>query len=502
VKLHGQRKYLKEAEIGFLAKGTCVALQPDDVITINNANYGGEYDVLIDSMKINKDLSIQFQCSKYTSAFDDWADLTPTALTIPDDDTPYAWKPAISGPTTVKDIGRSAFDTWGKEYLTVGPQVNVGKETNLQKALNAVKQAGGGSIYIINGTYSDLNLTIPDVNLEIIGQSQGGVILKNLAGSDLFSLHNLTKTFSFKGFSIASQNVAVFSKMFVFYGDTDAENTASLTIKDVTIVLKDDAGVNGDYGLYISKGQTGSVSTDHLDIVDGRQQIYSPNKYNSLISIMNGKLSNSQFDCIDLYAASLKINANNISSVRSGYGIQAGACDRGLISQNEISGAMDIGILIDGTLNSQISENVINTTIASGSSTISGIDAVLPIGGSFSGNRVNITNAGTGITRGINFAGCTDSAMKGNIIVINEADTTNYHYGILLGVYIAAHSLRNVVEGNNIDMTNGDAKDIGIRANANSNNNRGTGNIITNAGTQISDDGTENTINKFSGGSF
>jgi len=78
--LHFQRKYLKEAEASFAAKGVCLALQPDDVITIDADNYGGTYTVLIDSVKINPDISIAFSTSKYTSAFQDWEDLTVVPL--------------------------------------------------------------------------------------------------------------------------------------------------------------------------------------------------------------------------------------------------------------------------------------------------------------------------------------------------------------------------------------------------------------------------------------
>jgi hypothetical protein len=64
-RMAAQRIFGKEAELGFTSKGTLLALQPDDVITINSANYGGIYPSLIDSVKINKDCSIQFSCSKY-----------------------------------------------------------------------------------------------------------------------------------------------------------------------------------------------------------------------------------------------------------------------------------------------------------------------------------------------------------------------------------------------------------------------------------------------------
>lgn len=85
--LYYQRKFLKIADISFKAKGTCLALQPDDVITLNHADYGGSYDVLIDSMRINKDLSIDFKCIRFSDDLDDWSDLSPSAITVENDDT-------------------------------------------------------------------------------------------------------------------------------------------------------------------------------------------------------------------------------------------------------------------------------------------------------------------------------------------------------------------------------------------------------------------------------
>lgn len=148
-----QRKLLKEAEVGFLAKGSCIELQPDDVITVNDSNYGGVYVALVDSMKINPDLSIQFRCSKFketlsaeivtgtltsglvykitatevnhfgsgkvvgnyfisagtetcdasnkvkrVDVFNNWADLSAIALVVGTDDTARSWQPIISGP--------------------------------------------------------------------------------------------------------------------------------------------------------------------------------------------------------------------------------------------------------------------------------------------------------------------------------------------------------------------------------------------------------------------
>jgi len=102
--LHFERKLMKTAEASFTTKGTRLALQPDDRITIDDSNYGGTYAVLVDSVKISKDLTVQFNCSDYSIAFNDWADLSPTDITIPSDTTSSSWQPVMSGPDTVTGV--------------------------------------------------------------------------------------------------------------------------------------------------------------------------------------------------------------------------------------------------------------------------------------------------------------------------------------------------------------------------------------------------------------
>jgi len=66
--LYYQRKLLKVADLSFTSKGTMVALRPDDIVTINDAEYGGTYDVLIEEMSISPDLSIGFSMTRFSDA--------------------------------------------------------------------------------------------------------------------------------------------------------------------------------------------------------------------------------------------------------------------------------------------------------------------------------------------------------------------------------------------------------------------------------------------------
>jgi hypothetical protein len=115
--LYYQRKFLKNADVSFVSKGTLLALRPDDVITVSYADYGGTYDVLIDEMTINEDASINFSCQRFYVALDDWGDLAPGAITIVTDVPIAAWSPVIISPdgrtTGIGGIGGTTLLTPG-----------------------------------------------------------------------------------------------------------------------------------------------------------------------------------------------------------------------------------------------------------------------------------------------------------------------------------------------------------------------------------------------------
>lgn len=100
-----QRKLLKDATISGNTFGTCLALQPDDVITILGDNYGGTYVVLIDSIKIDNTCGIGLSCTLFRSLFDDWDDISPDDITIPTDSSLPSWSPVISGDDAADDNG-------------------------------------------------------------------------------------------------------------------------------------------------------------------------------------------------------------------------------------------------------------------------------------------------------------------------------------------------------------------------------------------------------------
>ncbi len=72
-RLYFQRKLLKKANETYKVKGSCVALEPADFITISGDNYGGTHDVIIDSITIRKDLSIELSCTSFKATLENYA---------------------------------------------------------------------------------------------------------------------------------------------------------------------------------------------------------------------------------------------------------------------------------------------------------------------------------------------------------------------------------------------------------------------------------------------
>uniref|UniRef100_A0A6M3KK59 Putative lectin/glucanase superfamily protein n=1 Tax=viral metagenome TaxID=1070528 RepID=A0A6M3KK59_9ZZZZ len=96
--LYFQRKFRGAQRIRFLGHSKCMVLQPDDVITIDHVDYGGTYDVLVDKIKINRDLSVEIEAIRFIEALLDWDDLAPSATSWADDTTTGMYQTVISGP--------------------------------------------------------------------------------------------------------------------------------------------------------------------------------------------------------------------------------------------------------------------------------------------------------------------------------------------------------------------------------------------------------------------
>ena len=103
--LYYQRKFLKAGDVSYNAKGTCLALRPDDVITINYADYGGTYSVLIDDITIQPDITVKFKCQKFSASLDDWNDIVPGEITPGTDIPVNPYSVVIAGPDGTSSTG-------------------------------------------------------------------------------------------------------------------------------------------------------------------------------------------------------------------------------------------------------------------------------------------------------------------------------------------------------------------------------------------------------------
>lgn len=107
-KLALQRRLLAEKTVTFTGGGQTVKLEPDDVVTMNGDNYDGAgttYPALIDQMRIRRDLAVEYSCTRFGDALDDWGDLSPDSVTVAADDSSGTYQFVVSGPSSVGPTG-------------------------------------------------------------------------------------------------------------------------------------------------------------------------------------------------------------------------------------------------------------------------------------------------------------------------------------------------------------------------------------------------------------
>jgi len=120
--LRCQRKFLREGDDSFRSKGTLLAIQPDDIVTVSGEAYGGTHNVLVDQIEIGRDVSIAFQCVRFSDDLDDWEDLSPEPIAIASGEAGTFWGPVISGPDGKPAVGNASSILTG--FLIVGTTEN------------------------------------------------------------------------------------------------------------------------------------------------------------------------------------------------------------------------------------------------------------------------------------------------------------------------------------------------------------------------------------------
>lgn len=488
--LHLQRLLPREVDISFSSKLTLLRRKPEEVLTVNHADYGGTYDIIIETMFIvyaPKTLHINFKGVKLVDevSLEDWEDVTPSVITVTDNNTQSAWRPVYGGPQSATDFGRSAYEVWGIPYLIVGPTDNLGAYLSIQSALNALEGTRHNEIRVLNGAYPAIPpVHVPDRGIKITGESEGGVILNNTPGSHLFVLHNLTEKFLFSNFTITSQNVAAFSNMIYIYGDTAPENTSEVKIYDVSINLTDDGLVwgDGDYGVYASKGN-GSLLIENTDIKDGLSAVYG--RYYDRIKHKGGLCldqTNRAIDleyCEDVLASGIDIFDFQGQGIYMAEATIANVLGNTLKSKNDSDATVltTRGIYVSAWLGevSNIIGNKVRIEHTRPDDLVSAISLNAAPDSVLASNTVYIDTSNSGSTLGIAVID-DDAEVNNNVVHLDNDDNTSDHAGL----FIAGD--RGLYQGNKIDMVNADAtgRDIGILFASTADDNEGSDNLTIN----------------------
>lgn len=516
--LYFQRLLLGQSDISCTTKSTQMALRPDDAVSIDHADYGGAYDVLIDAMFLRKDGAIEFEATKFSEALDDWEDLSFAAVEVVNDDSESVWEPPVAGPLSSQNLGKLSYDLWGKGWRVVSPIANAGEFQDIQAAIDALPSEGG-SVFLKNGVYAlGATLGIPDKELELIGESKEGVILRNPAGSPALHVQNLSGRVKLESFTLESRNGAgEYCPMIRIWSDTLPKTIGNIDMDRIRMMLADDGLVAGagDDGIAAQNGADASILIEACETVGGARGIFIEN-LSPEIKIKNCVIAGSVRYGMEIRnCPSYEIRNNRVEdwlyrglriagvfgggiSFAAGVSWAAGivwdggasTVDHGMVIGNRVLSASDalegetVGIDCEGNSIS-IAENTVSIEHSrAGVSPVTGILAHTGAHKKVTGNEILFRVTTPAGVRGIALEDETDTLVQTNSIVIDQGDFTEEHVGIDL----SGASLRNIVAGNSIDAVYNNAQGIGIRLGAESDDNNGTDNLTVNVGTSVEDD--------------
>lgn len=436
--LYFQRALLKKAQVSFVAKSTCLALNPGDVITMSGALYGAgtTYDAIIDNMKINKDCSIQISATRLSCDIDDYGDLSPSAITLNDDDTSKQWEQSLGGPMTDEDLTRGTFEVMGKPYLVVGKNTNFAQFTDIQKAVNALSESRHVGVYICNGSYY---LTAPIYmyggrNVDIIGESMDGVKLHGAtsggSNGNIF-LVNGAATFRFNNFSIIGRNPVSNVSNGIYVHTTNPRALYFDGIKFEMNDSRDTANYGATPTAYSDTAIT--IAKDPMETLSIMNCFFSKGQGIALSYVTSFSIANNAFDDITLP-------------------VYTYSCSGGVISANKISNLRGTGFSIDEN-SSEITISA--NSIACGWSTekmVQGYSSPMYLDGDYItvvGNSLNIYTHFSYV-HGIWYVShATHHSTSNNMIYLS----TDYYGGSIWGIYDDSSS-DSVISGNRITMIN------------------------------------------------
>jgi len=501
--LYYQRKLKKQANVSFKGKGTLLGLEPEDVITINDDDYGGNYDTLIDSIKINTDCSMSFKCIKYSVSLDNFDDLSPDAITIFPDDTGDMWTPPISGPLSVQDLGRQAYNIWGQPWVIVGPSTNEGKYTSIQSAINALEDKGNNGIFLKNGEYRTTGIVrLPNRDISIIGESKGGVIVYDSTVNNSMGVFKIadgsSNVYSFENFTMGSYFPATTKIGGIMLLASTGKPTIYVNNLDFRL---DNTGLKNRHNFIDIAASSAIVSITNCNFKESETAIsisgcasYKISNCNMILSIRGivtgpnsglGVINSNNMDDIGyygIYRSNLQGKSCNISNNNIN-----------LSTSFEYDGHSFIGIRASRDADTVIGNNInirSDTTIPSYASftgiLMEGLDCIV------SNNNINIninaentiSGSTSGNVTGITIISAARNVVSNNNITIDVSESTRLAETIGIQCRLAT---QNIISSNYINCMNDDAVDIGINFGIGSEENQGSDNITYKVGTSIVD---------------
>jgi hypothetical protein len=106
-----ERRLNRTARISMDGSPDLLTLNPDDVLTISGSDYGASatYDVIMTGLTINEDLDVRLRADRVAQTLHDFADITPTLITLEDDTIANAWQPVTAGPDSTTGSAPNAL---------------------------------------------------------------------------------------------------------------------------------------------------------------------------------------------------------------------------------------------------------------------------------------------------------------------------------------------------------------------------------------------------------
>jgi hypothetical protein len=438
--------------------------------------------------------------TSYSNTITRWLNSTEIAAQGSGNSTIYIEVRIVDLFGTVSGVlsGNTTCNNFKSTYI-VGTTAALGHFSTIQSAVTAASNAGGGTVYIKEGSYSITTpITLPEADISFLGANRTTTIV-NIATTNGFVAPNRTKKYLFSDFRMsASPTVALSTRSMIKAN----QGTPKIYVQQMDLIHKD-----------ISKG----IVLDASNISEGG------------ILNVNNCLASGGFKILNA-ASTHKVDFTNNNVSNHYWGVFTASTDHSLVAGNIFRKHKAPAISINYYSNpgggyQTISNNTIITTTTA---TISGAGFCVGLygRGMIEGNTIISDRTATRFSDGRTLIiAAKEVSVVGNLVTASFAKdppTTDgsYVWGIRaaqpgcviagnvvkINVASPADDLRNygilawndadraLISDNSINMVNSQASDIGIWIGSGSATTHGTGNIIYQAGTGIDDDAGDSSV--------